>query len=187
MEPSEPAPLAAAANDNEAAQTQTLAPGQTMPEAGALHLFYEPPGTLRLTVGDAYSYLAVKLYQAAPLSAPGRYLSLLSGKGDEIALVDSIDSFSPDSRATVYADLQRRYLTATVRAIPEIRTEFSVTYWTVATDRGDRDFVIQNFSESCIWLTDTHLLLIDVDGNRFEIPDRRTLDAPSRAMLDSVL
>ena len=172
--------------NSEAAQAQTPA-GGTPAVASALHLFYSPPGTLRLTVDNAYSYPVVKLYQAAPLSAPGRYLSLLNGKGDEIALVGRIEDLGDDTRAVAEEDLQRRYLTATVRAVTALRNEFGVTYWNVVTDRGARDFVVQNLSESAVWVSDRHILLIDVDGNRFDIPDRAALDSDSRARLDSVL
>jgi hypothetical protein len=153
----------------------------------SLRLFYDPPGTLRLTVADEHSYPAVKLYQAAPLSRPGRYLSLVNGKGEEIVMVESLQDFPAESRPVVEEELRRRYLTARVNAITNIRSEFGVTYWHVETDRGARDFVVQSLTESCVWLSDTHLLIIDADGNRFEILDRAALDEISRAELDKVL
>ena len=55
------------------------------------------------------------------------------------------------------------------------------------TDRGERDFVVQSLSESCLWLSDTHILLVDVDGNRFEITDRYALDPTSQERLSTVL
>ncbi len=171
---------------SEAEQTQI----KTRPDiAGpaALELFYSPPGTLRLTVSDSYSYAVVKSYLAAPLSMPGQHIALQNGKGEEIALVPSIDEFSVKSRQTVDEELKRRYLTSKVHSVKAIRTEFGVTYWNVETDRGPRDFVIQSLSESCVWLSDRHILLIDVDGNRFDISDRTLLDSASRDRLDGVL
>lgn len=162
-------------------------PADVVPTATELNLFYEPMGTLRLTVGDRWSYPQVKLYQAAPLSQPGKYLSLQSGKGEEIVLVENLEDFMPEARAVVEEEIRRRYLTAKIETITEIRTEFGVTYWHVETDRGPRDFVMQSLSESCIWLSDTHLLLIDVDGNRFEIVDRTALGPGSQSRLASVL
>jgi hypothetical protein len=167
-------------------ETQVIPPYDP-PSAADLTLFYEPAGTLRLTIGDRWSYPQVKLYQAAPLSHPGKYLSLQSGKGEEIVMVESLEDFKPEARSIVEEEIRRRYLTARIQAITGIRTEFGVTYWHVDTDRGPRDFVMQSLSESCIWLSDSHLLLIDVDGNRFEIPDRTALDATSKTRLASVL
>ncbi len=176
----------AAAGQEEVPETQVLEP-EAKVGPGAIRLFFEPAGTLRLTVADARSYHAVKLYQAAPLSRPGRYLSLQSGKGEEILMVDRIEDLESESRAVAEEELRRRYLTARVRVIRDIRTEFGVTYWDVETDRGPREFVVQSLSESSAWLSEDHLLLSDADGNRFEIASRAGLDPESRARLDSVL
>ena len=153
----------------------------------SLKLFYHPPGTARLTVGDEISYPAVKVFQAWPLSMPGRHVCFQDAKGEEIAMVESLEELTPESRQVAEEELRRRYLTARVETITEIRSEFGVTYWNVETDRGQRDFVVQSLNESCVWLSERHLLIIDVDGNRFEIPDSTRLDAGSRARLESVL
>lgn len=152
-----------------------------------LHLFYEPAGTLRLTVGEEKSYPKVALYQSAPLTRPGKYIALLDGKGEEIALVPSLDDLTASARAVAEEEIRRRYLTAQIQAITGLRQEFGVTYWHVLTDKGERDFVMQSLSESCVWLSEAHLLLVDVDGNRFEIEDRSALDAESRRRLELVL
>ena len=156
-------------------------------EPTSLRLFYDPPGTLRMTVGEERSYPVVKLFQAAPLSRAGRYISLLDSKGQEITMVETINDFAPETRTVVEQELRRRYLTARVESITNIKTEFGVTYWHVLTEKGERDFVIQSLSESCVWLGDSHILLIDADGNRFEILDRYKLDEASRKHLESVL
>ena len=155
-------------------------------DSQALHLFYDPPGTLRLTVAEDHSYPSVKLYQASPLSRPGRYVSLQNGKGAEIIMVENLQDFPEESRPVVEEEIRRRYLTARIQAVKNIKTEFGVTYWKVATDKGERDFVVQSLSESCVWLSERHILVIDVDGNRFEIADSAALDETSRAELEKV-
>ncbi len=157
------------------------------PDVRSLRFFYHPPGALRLTVGDAYSYTEVKVYQAWPLSLPGKHLSFHDSRGDEILMIEDLSELTPDAQPIVEEELRRRYLTSTVEAIVHIRSEFGVTYWHVETDRGPRDFVVQSLSESCIWLSERHLLLVDADGNRFEIPDRRALDPKSAKLLDDVI
>jgi hypothetical protein len=152
-----------------------------------LTLFYEPPGTLRLTVGDERSYPKVSLFQSAPLSKPGEYLSFLDSKSEEIILVRRLSDLTNESRAVAEQELKRRYLTAKIQAITGVKQEFGVTYWHVETDRGPRDFVVQSLSESCAWLSDSHLLITDVDGCRFEIEDREALDEASKRFLGQVL
>src|SRR5438094_955837 len=145
-------------------------------DSARLRLFYQPEGMARLTVENDRSYLKVKLALAAPLSRPGQHVSLLNGKGEEITLLPNLDALEPDSRRVAERELQRRYLTSQVRRLVSVKQEFGVTYWEAETDRGVRDFVVRDLQENCVWLSETHLLLIDVDGSRFEIPDRRLLD-----------
>ena|SRR2546425_892639 len=152
-----------------------------------LKIFYEPKERLRVTVGNERSYLTVKPVWAARLSFPRAYLALLDGKGEEIALVADPDALPPESLAAVERELRQRDLTAVVTRIDQAKQEFGATYWSVETDRGPREFVTQNLQENALWFSDTQLLLLDVDGNRFEIADTRTLDARSRAYMEMIL
>lgn len=102
-------------------------------------------------------------------------------------MVEDPDALPPESLAAVREELRRRYLTATVTAVTHARVEFGATYWNVITDRGPRDFVAQSLQENALWLSDHHLLLLDVDGNRFEIPDVNALDPHSRATITAIL
>ena len=153
----------------------------------SLNLFYHPKDRLRLTIGDEKSYHTIKPAWAAPLSLPGQYLALLDGKGNEIVTLPDPAALPPLSLAAAQEELRRRYLTATVRAVVHAKQEFGATYWSVQTDRGDRDFVTQNLQENAVWLSPTHLLLLDVDGNRFEITDTGALDAVSQRYVTTIL
>jgi len=152
-----------------------------------LQLFYHPAGRLRLTIPGDRSYIAVRPAWAAPLSRPGQYLALLDGNGKEIITLPDPAVLPPDSFEAVQRELRFRYLTATVLQVESARQEYGATYWTMQTNRGPRDFVTQNLQENATWLSDTHLLLLDVDGNRFEIPDIAALDKKSRDILDEIL
>jgi hypothetical protein len=156
-------------------------------QSESLRIFHEPKDRLRLTIGEEKSFPTVKPVWAAPLSRPGKYLALLNGKGDEITTVADPKSLDKESYDAVMEELHRRYLTATVTAVTHAKQEFGATYWNVETDRGARDFVTQNLQENAIWLGDTHLLLLDVDGNRFEITDVSALDDSSRKYVEMIL
>ncbi len=164
---------------------EALAPN--VPDPQTLNLFYEPKDRLRLTIEGDRSYHTVKPAWAAPLSRPGQYLALLDGKGKEIVTLPDPSVLPPASLKAAQEELSRRYLTATVRAVAHAKQEFGATYWSVQTDRGDRDFVTQNLQENAVWLSPTHLLLLDVDGNRFEITDVAALDETSRRYVATIL
>jgi len=157
-----------------------------MTDPATLNIFYEPKDRLRLTIGDV-SYHMVKPVWAAPLSRPKTYLAILDGKGKEIVMVPDPRTLPKASREAVEEELRRRYLTATVLRVAHAKQEFGATYWSVESSRGPRDFVTQSLQENAIWLGTGHLLLIDVDGNRFEIPDIAALDPASQRYIDTIL
>ena len=76
---------------------------------------------------------------------------------------------------------------ASIERVTSVRNEFGTSYWDVLTNRGEREFVMQNASENAQWLGDHRLLLVDADGNRFEIPDLNALDKKSLRYVELVL
>ena len=152
-----------------------------------IRLFREPPWRLRLTIDKDRSYTSVKIVRAAPLSLPDRYISFLDGKDEEICMVDDLSELGADVQTIISEELERRYLTSIIEDVRSVRNEFGTSYWDVHTDRGDREFVVQNVAENAQWLGDYRLLLVDVDGNRFEIPDMQALDKRSLGLVEQVL
>jgi hypothetical protein len=153
-----------------------------------LRLFYEPEERLRLTVAEEKSYLTVKPVwaKAGAQAQPDGYLALLDGQNDEIvSLIDS-STLPHESQLALRRELRQRYLPATVKSINHARQSHGAVYWDVETDRGPREFVTQRSQKSRLSYSNHHILLIAVDGNRFEIPDVEALDARSRAVIHAV-
>ncbi len=142
---------------------------------------------LRLTIEGDRSYTRVKIVRAAPLSHPQDYICFLDAKDEEICMFPDLKSIDEQTRQIIDQELDRRYLTSTVESIRSMRNEFGTSYWEVATNRGEREFVVQNAAENAQWLGEHRLLLVDVDGNRFEIPDLRQLDSKSLNLVEMVL
>jgi hypothetical protein len=152
-----------------------------------LRVWNGPKGQIRVTVEGDRTHLNVKPVWASPLSHPKHYLALLNMKNEEVALIKDPRDLDPKSLNTLQHELSRRYLTATVTRVIKANVEFGATYWNVETDRGPRDFVTQNLQENAQWLSNRHLLLIDVDGNRFEIPDVSALDSQSIRIIGTIV
>lgn len=162
----------------------------THPEAvdpASVRLFRQPEWQLRLTIDNDRSYTQVKVVRAAPLSHPERYISLLDIKNEEICMIEDPASLDAEIRAILRQELDRRYLTAVIERVLSLRNDFGTSYWEVETSRGQREFVVQNVAENAQWLGDSRLLLVDVDGNRFEIPDLDGLDKKSLGLINQVL
>lgn len=148
-----------------------------------MKLFYQPEGRLRLTLENR-SYLEVKLAWASPLSYPERYLAFLDGRGHEVLMVtDPAAELPEEVWELAQIELRRRYLNGVIQKIVSLKTEFGSTYWRVLTDRGEKEFLTQSLQENAQWLTPTYLMLVDVDGNRYEITDTVALDQRSQDLL----
>ena len=150
-------------------------------------LFRSPPWALRLTVRNDRSYLRVKIVRSAPLSYPDQFISFLDEKDVEIIMIEDLAEIQSDMRSLIEEELEKRYLTSVVQKVISIRSEYGTSYWEVDTDRGGREFVIQNVSENAQWPSERRLLLLDVDGNRFEVPDLDLLDLRSRKLIENLL
>jgi hypothetical protein len=124
--------------------------------------------------------------RASPLKYPNGYFSILNSKGEEICMIRWVEELDEKSQAAVKEELDQRYLVPIISRISSIRNEFGATYWEVETKKGKREFVTQESNENFNWLTDRRLIILDVDGNRFEIPDINQLDPKSKALLDTV-
>jgi hypothetical protein len=152
-----------------------------------VRLYREPEWKLRLTIEGDRSYIHVKVVRAAPLSHPSRYICLLDAKDEEVCMIPDMKQMDDEMRGIVQQELDRRYLTSTIESVLSIRNEFGTSYWDVESNRGRREFVVQNVAENAQWLGDHRLLLVDVDGNRFEIPDLGILDKKSLGLVEMVL
>ncbi len=102
-------------------------------------------------------------------------------------MIDDLTQVNEATRRIINEELDLRYLTSTVHRVNSVRNEFGTSYWEVETDRGQREFVVQNVAENARWLSENRLLLIDVDGNRFEIPRLDQLDKKSSSLVGQVL
>jgi len=140
-----------------------------------------------MTLNETQSWHTVKPAWASPLNHPDRYLALLNGKSEEIVMLADPSELPAESWHVLQEELNRRYLTAQVQRVTDANAEFGATYWHVDTDRGPRDFVTQSLQENVQWLGPGHLLLTDVDGNRFEIRDVSALDARSQGFIERIL
>ena len=152
-----------------------------------IQLSRESKQGVQLTISGEGSYSKIKIVRAFPLSHPDRYVAFLDDKDEEIGMVKDPKELDPQSRKIVEEELDKRYLVSIIKKIRSIRTDFGTSYWDVDTNRGRRDFVIQGVQDNVVWLGERRLLFVDVDGNRFEIPDYSSLDKKSASLLEEVL
>lgn len=156
-------------------------------EAQQLELTVADDGRMMLAVRGGAMRRHVHVRRAAPLSDPDCYIVFVDDNGREICLVREPRDLSHETRAVVRAALDRQYLTAKITAVLSVRIESEVSYLEVETSRGRRHFAIQHLDARVRRLKDRRLLLVDIDGNWYEIDDPNSLDRRSLALLKRLL
>src|SRR5229473_1912178 len=155
-------------------------------DPATIRLYREPDWILNMSVGGQ-RHSDVVVVRAAPLTYPDRYVCFLDANGREICMVEDPSGLDADSGQILREELKRRYLTSAIQRIHFARREAGACYFDAETSRGRREFVVQETPESIRWLGDHRLLLVDVDGNRFEAHDIRALDRKSARLLQSTV
>jgi hypothetical protein len=143
-------------------------------------------GFLALELGE-HNYPVVYAYRAFPLTLGDRFISVRDDKDQEIGVIADLAAFSPGQAGLVRTELERRYFTPVIQRVVKMKEEFGYIYWEVETDKGPRRFTTRSSHDSIIPVSDIRLLILDVDGNRFEIPDYRQLDPKSIKQVETLM
>lgn len=137
---------------------------------------------LRIHGGEEHS--KVNAVRAFPLSDPDHFISFHCEKGDPIGMIGSAEDLDAHSKGVLDEGLARAYFMPKIVEIRDIKEEFGSQRWEVQTDRGPRAVEIRH-REDLRSLPGRRVIIRDVDGSRFEIPDYGVLDSRSRTLLEA--
>lgn len=152
--------------------------------------FYETQGSLLGAVLDGEDVGRCDVLRLFPLHQPDRFLSVRrqsEGHRDrncELGIIEKLDSFSDEEKALIVHELEKRYFVPTILKVKNAKEEFGHTYWETVTDRGERNFTTFDMSTSLIRISDNSVIIIDVDGSRYLIPDVKNADDKAIKILD---
>ena len=102
-------------------------------------------------------------------------------------MLTDLSCLDPESRRVAEEELERRYLVPKITRVIAATANLGNRYWHVATDHGERRFLMKDPAANTVWITDDHLLICDTLGNRYEISALTALDSRSQIMIDMVL
>ncbi len=139
---------------------------------------------------EGETYPRVQVYQSFPFTDPDAYISIREAdeKAREIGMIKNLKKdVSRETRQILEEQLRLRYFTPKIEKIINIKDEYGFAYFDVLTDHGACRFTIQMGGGSVVHLTDTRLMITDLDGNRFEIVDVTRLSTQELRKLDLFL
>lgn len=145
-------------------------------------------GFLSLKVGEEF-YPRVSVVRMFPFSDKDEFISIRTAqeRSREIGIVEKLSQVSSETAKMLEEQMALRYFTPVIQKIIKIKDEYGFAYWTVMTDHGACNFTIRMGGNSVIHLSETRILILDIDENRFEIPDVNKLTPAERKRLDLFL
>ena len=167
---------------------QAPSPDQTqlrylLPDVCRVHLGSH--GALHVTVRDERIYGGVYAAYAFPVAHPDKYVSLIysagSGPDVEIGVIRDLDEFPPEQARLVREALGRRYFVHVITAIRHVGWKYGFVAIDVDTNKGPASFLIRWQHDRAVDYGRKGKVLIDVDQNRYLIPDQDQLPSSQKA------
>ena len=143
-------------------------------------------GDLELHLPDGTVHAPVVPARSFPLTDVTHYIAIQTDnkEREEICLIEDMEQLSGESRRVLEDALEKAYFMPVISRLQAINRRFGGTQWKVETDRGVIVFDLS--SRSAISQFDGGRLLIkDIDGNRYEIPNYLQLDPKSIALIET--
>ena len=129
----------------------------------------------------------VQLSRALPFTAPGQYLCVADMEDKEVAVLESLALFDDDARTLLEAELDIRYFYPEVTKIASIKEKSGAYYFSLTAGGRESTVTVKDISKNLKQLGEGKLILTDVDGNRYLIPDVYKIQKKSLRMLEPYL
>ena len=138
---------------------------------------------------DGVKYERVKVVRLFPFTDADKYISIRENtdKAKEIGIIENLDDFDEETKEILREQLRLNYFTPVIQKIMSIKDEYGYAYFHVMTDKGECNFAINMASNAVTKLSDSRLIIMDLDENRFEIRDVNALTQKERRKLDLFL
>ena len=143
-------------------------------------------GVLHLTTADGEAHAGVVPVRAFPIQSPNGAIALVTGDGKEVAWIDQLDDLPAAIGQVLRDELEGREFMPEVQRIVAVSSFATPCTWTVATDRGDTDFVLKDEGD-IRRIGEASLLIADNHGIHYLVRNMFTIDKHSRKILDRFL
>jgi Domain of unknown function (DUF1854). len=143
--------------------------------------------------GEIEFFERIVILRAFPITNPDEFLSVREpdskkmGRGKEIGMIRYMSEFDEATTKLFLEELERRYFTPKLTKIIAIKDKFGYLYWDAETSAGHVTFVLTNPFSNIRVLEDDRIIINDIDGNVFEIPEPKKLDTASYRKIEMYL
>lgn len=155
-----------------------------MENTGNFILERDSRGGLILVNRDGVRSESVVPVRPFPISGPPELIILCGADGRELLCLDDFGQLPAKQREMIVAELAHREFMPAVTRIERVYADTDPSEWRIETDHGQTSFLMNDGDTDVRRLGPNRILLVDIHGIRYLIPDVRQLDAASRRILD---
>lgn len=129
----------------------------------------------------------VLFHRAFPYEKPDQFISVQDEEGREYGIIKNLADFNGEDRAIIDEALHRKYFCPEIKKINKLEEQFGYSLWEIETDVGTLEISLKDTFGSIIRISDTYLVIVDVSGNRYILPDVTALDRKSYRKIELYL
>jgi hypothetical protein len=129
-------------------------------------------------------YPRVVLHRSFPHTHKTEFISIRDIDNKEIGIIRDTCELDEKTQQLFERHLSIRYFAPNITKINSVKDEFGYCFWDTETTQGNCRFVVRRDSKNILSLANFEILVIDIDGNRFVIPDIRALSEKETKMIE---
>jgi hypothetical protein len=154
--------------------------------------FYVTEGGFAGLRYNGEDYPHVSLRRTLPVNEPMKYISVADHENKEICIIRAVDDLENTQRDIVINELDNRYYSPEVLEIISVKDKLGYVYIEMRVqNKNDKAYLkncaVKDVSRNIRMLSDTSIIIFDVDGNRYIVSDLDKLDKNSLKRLDPYL
>ncbi|MCX7714866.1 MAG: DUF1854 domain-containing protein [Clostridia bacterium] len=132
--------------------------------------FYKTKGGLIGAKTKDYDGRA-NLFRIFPLNLENKYISVRDKDLTELGIIEDMEIFPQEQIELMNDELNKRYFIPKITKVIEAKEEFGNYFWNVETTAGERKFSMRDLANNVIHKKNGAIVLVDVDGSRYEMED----------------
>ena len=129
----------------------------------------------------------VKLIRSYPYSLTDEYICVHDLDDNEIGIVRDLKALDNDSFEAASKELHNRYYCPTITTVKGIKERMGHFYFDVVIDGKSKSFTVRDLTRNLRSANGNTLLIFDMDGNRYIIPDYEKIEQKSKRLIEPYL
>lgn len=105
-------------------------------------------------------------------------------KENEIGILRDVSQLPENQANLVHKELEKRYFIPEILSVSDVKEEFGSATWKTVTTAGEREFTMTDLGTNVRGIGGNRVMLIDVYGNRYYIPDITKADDKTQKVLE---